>query len=75
MFPLGNFRYRPSGEKATTLTMPEWPSSVLRQDPVAASHSHTVLLSDADATSWPSGEKVTALTILEWPSSVLQQAS
>ena len=50
----------------------EWPSSVLRHDPVAASHSRTVLSWDADATSWPYGEKATALTTLEWPSSVLR---
>src|SRR3984957_21225887 len=73
MSPPGVFRYRPFGEKATW-TQPEWPSSVLRQDPVAASHSRTVLSDDADATSWPSGEKATALTELEWPSSVLRQA-
>ncbi|KAF1965829.1 hypothetical protein BU23DRAFT_443005, partial [Bimuria novae-zelandiae CBS 107.79] len=57
----------PSGEKATALTSPEWPSSVLRHVPVAASHSRTVQLREADATSWPSGEKATALTQLEWP--------
>ena len=55
------------------LTMSEWSSSVLRQDPVRASRSRTVLSPDADATSWPSGEKTTALTKAEWPSSVLQQ--
>ena len=75
MSPLGVFRYRPFGEKATWQTEPEWPSSVLRQDPVAASHSRTVSSSDADATSWPSGEKATASTELEWPSSVLRQES
>ena len=68
-------RYRPFGEKATWLTKPEWPSSVLRQDPIAASHSRTVLSLDADATSWPSGEKATWLTEPEWPSSVLRQES
>ena len=44
-----------------------------RQDPVAISHSRTVLSFDADATSLPSGEKLTALTQSEWPSSVLRQ--
>jgi hypothetical protein len=48
---------------------------VLRQVPVAVSHSCTVLSYDADATSWPSGEKATALTSSEWPSSILRQAS
>src|SRR5579862_5695273 len=46
---------------------------MMRQEPVAVSHSRTVLSIDADATSWPSGEKATALTHLEWPSSVLRQ--
>jgi hypothetical protein len=48
---------------------------MLRQEPVAVSHSRTVLSVDADATSWPSGENATALTYPEWPSSVLQQES
>jgi len=60
-------------EKARALIEPEWPSSVLRQDPVPASQSRTVLSCDADATSLPSGEKATALTQPEWPSSVLWQ--
>jgi hypothetical protein len=51
----------------------EWLSSVLRHVPVAASHSRTVLLRDADATSCPSGKNATALTDLEWPLSVLRQ--
>src|SRR5438552_3646337 len=46
---------------------------MLRQEPVAVSHSRTVLSSNADATSWPSDEKATALTPSEWPSSVLRQ--
>jgi hypothetical protein len=66
------WRTCPSGEKATALTSKEWPSSVLRHVPVAASHSRTVLSRDADATSCPSGEKATALTSEEWPSSVLR---
>jgi hypothetical protein len=61
-----------SVEKETAVTSREWPSSVLRYLPVAASHSRTVLSPDADATSWPSGEKATALTQSEWPSSVLR---
>ena len=60
----------PSGEKLTALTQLEWPFSVLRQNPVAVSHSRTVPSSDADATSVPSGEKLTAVTQSEWPSSV-----
>ena len=62
MSPLGVFRYQPFGEKATSRAKPEWPSSVLWQDPVAASHSRTVSSLDADATSWPSGEKATCQT-------------
>src|SRR5437762_2077574 len=71
--PLLVSRNCPSGEKAMALMKPEWPSSVLRQVPVAASHSRTVRSYDADATSCPSGEKATALTESEWPSSVLRQ--
>jgi hypothetical protein len=56
------WRTCPSGEKATALTMKEWPSSVQRHLPVAASHSRTFLSWDADATSRPSGEKATAVT-------------
>ena len=54
------------------LTLPVWPSSTLRHDPVAASHTRTVLSQEADATSWPSGEKATVLTLPVWPSSTLQ---
>jgi hypothetical protein len=64
----------PSSEKATAMTLLEWPSSVLRHVPVAASYSRTVQSSDAEATSCLSGEKATAVTFLEWPSSVLRQA-
>ena len=46
---------------------------MLRQDPVPASQSRSIVSFDADATSWPSGEKATALTEYEWPSSVLRQ--
>ena len=50
----------PSGEKATELTEPEWPSSGSpRGAPVAASQSLTVVSSEPDATSLPSGEKAT----------------
>lgn len=52
----------PSGEKATALTLLEWPLSTLRHDAVAASHTRTVLSYEADATSWLSGGKATALT-------------
>jgi hypothetical protein len=64
----------PSGEKATALTQLEWPSSVCNADPEPASHSLTVLSSNADASSLPSGEKATALTQFEWPSSVCSKA-
>ena len=73
--PLFVCRYWPSGEKAAILMGKEWPSSMLWQEPVAVSHSHTILSLDADATSWPSGENATALMVLEWPSSILRQAS
>jgi hypothetical protein len=52
-------------KKATALTALDWPFSVLRQVPVAASYSCTVLSLDADATSCLSSEKATALTQLE----------
>jgi hypothetical protein len=62
----------PSGEKATELTGPEWPSSGPPYGaPVAASQSRTVLSIEPDATSLPSGEKATDLTQSEWPSSGL----
>jgi hypothetical protein len=63
--------HRPSGEKATARILSVWLSSTLRHDPVAASHTLTVLSSEADATSWPSGEKPTALIESVWPSSAL----
>lgn len=72
--PLFVFRYEPSEEKVTALIQPECPPSMLRQDPVPASQSRTVLSSEADAISWPSGEKATALTQLECPSSVCSKA-
>src|SRR5277367_4792278 len=49
----------PSGEKATAMTQPEWPSSVCWASPVAESQSLTVWSFDPDATSLPSGEKAT----------------
>jgi hypothetical protein len=52
----------PSGENATDLTQPEWPSSVGSAAPVSASQSLTVLSTDADATALPSGENATDLT-------------
>jgi hypothetical protein len=48
-----------SGEKATEVTEPEWPSSVCSAAPVAASQSRTVLSQDPDTTYLPSGEKAT----------------
>jgi hypothetical protein len=41
-----------TSQKTSTQTESEWPLSVLRQDPVAASYNRTV--SSSDATSWPS---------------------
>ncbi len=64
----------PSGEKATTTSQPEWPSSVLRDAPITASESRTVQLSEAEASCLPSGENVTALTQSEWPSSLPRDA-
>ena len=63
----------PSGEKATDVTQFEWPSSVSRAAPVAASQSLTVLSYEADATTLPSGEKATDVTEFEWPSSLVYQ--
>jgi len=40
-----------SSEKATTLIDEKWPSSILWQEPIAASYSYTVLSHDADTTS------------------------
>jgi hypothetical protein len=54
-----------SGEMATDLTEPEWPSSVCSAAPVAASQSRTVLSPEPpepDTTCLPSGEKATELT-------------
>jgi hypothetical protein len=48
----------PSSEKATTLTKLEWPSSVCSTTPDLASHSLTVLSSDADARALLSGERL-----------------
>jgi hypothetical protein len=50
----------PSGEKATTMTIPKWPSRVYSSSPELASHSLTVLSHDPDASVLPSGEKTTA---------------
>ena len=47
----------PSGEKATALIGPEWPSSVCRAAPEPAAHSLTVQSLEADASSLLSGEK------------------
>jgi hypothetical protein len=52
----------PSGENATALTLSEWPVSVFRCLPVAASHTRTVLLLEPDAICLPSGEIATAVT-------------
>jgi hypothetical protein len=59
--PLSVFRCEPSGEKDRVLIITPG-VRMLRQDPVPASQSRTVLSRDADATSLPSGEKATALT-------------
>lgn len=64
----------PSGENATAMTGPKWPSSVLCTAPVAESQSMTVQSKDADATSLLSGENATAMTASEWPSSVRRAA-
>jgi len=57
-------RSSPSDENATEVTPREWPSRVLRQVPVAGSHSLTVLPLDPDAMSVPSGENLTTLILL-----------
>ena len=54
--------------------MTESTSSVCSTAPEPASHSLTVLSSDADASVLPSGEKATALTAYKWPSSVYSTA-
>jgi hypothetical protein len=64
----------PSGENATELTGPEWPSSVCSAAPVPASQSLTVWSGEPDATSLPSGENATELTQSEWPLSVCSAA-
>ena len=51
-----------SGEKATDLTKPKWPSSVYSIAPVAVSQNRTVLSSEPDMTCLPSGETATELT-------------
>ena len=48
-----------SGENATDLTQPSWPSSVCCNVPVSADQSRTVLSKDPDATSFESGENAT----------------
>jgi hypothetical protein len=53
-----------SGEKATDLTEPLWPSSVCRHLPLLASQILTVLSPDPDASRAESGEKATELTQL-----------
>ncbi len=66
--------YLPSGEKATELTKPLWPSSVCSGAPVDVSQSQTVLLSDLDTTYLPLGERATELTGSLWPLSVCSSA-
>ena len=61
----------PSGEKATELTQNVCPESVV-EDPVATSHSLTVLSPDPDATVPPSREKATELTPSVCPESVVE---
>jgi hypothetical protein len=52
----------PSGEKATALTLLEWPFSLCCIAPDSASHNLTVSSYEADASVLPSGEKAMALT-------------
>ena len=61
---------RPSGENATLLTPPAWPSRVAAGWPVAGSHSRTVPSLPALASSRPSGENATLWTPPVWPSRV-----
>ena len=57
----------PAGEKVTSNTLLEWPSSVRSARPVRASHSLTEVSSLAEATLLPSGENATACTPSECP--------
>ena len=59
----------PSGENATLLTQPPWPSSFRSCLPVAASHILTDVSSEPDAMVVPSGENTTLVTGLMWPPS------
>ncbi len=63
----------PSGEKATDVAEPVWPSSICNGAPVAASQSRTFSSRDPDTTCLPSGEKATELTQSVWPSSVCRE--
>ena len=66
--------YLLSGEKATEISLLEWPSSVCSAAPVTASQSRTVLSYDPETTCLPSGEKATEVTGFQWPSSVCSAA-
>ena len=55
-------RRLPSGENATALTPPKWPSRVALQAPDFGSQSQTALPSDGETESWRSDKYATALT-------------
>jgi hypothetical protein len=62
---------RPSGAKATAVTISAWPARLARSWPVSASQS-LIVVAPADARVSPSGAKATALTAVPaaWPLSV-----
>src|SRR4051794_22634708 len=60
---------RPSGEKATEVTAPSWPSSFTNSWNETALQRRTVLSVLPVAMVGPSGEKVIDLIALSWPES------
>jgi hypothetical protein len=62
LFSLPVSTRRPSGEKATLNTRPQWPENVRSSSPVSASQSFAVLSELPVTTRPPSGEKATLVT-------------
>ena len=59
---------KPSGEKRTEVTEPEWPwSGSNSASPFWATQIRTVLSADPEIILEPSGEKATEVTCSEWP--------